>query len=134
MRVYGSLRDTLVSSRSEPRYSTKAGGEVGEEKGSVTSLCYSEDRAEVLAGTADGNSYRLTTASLNTLLLSETHSAAVTDVAYASKVSERFCTASADGTLRIWDASDYTVVVRALVVDGGTPNCVALSLDTIISG
>lgn len=103
-------------------------------EGSVTSLCLSADRAEVVAGTAAGNAYRLTTASLNTLLLCETHAAAVTDVAYAPKVSERFCTASADGTLRIWDASDYTVVVRALVVDGGVPNCVALSLDTIISG
>ena len=88
----------------------------------------------VTLGTATGNSYRLTTASLNTLLLSETHSAAVMDVAYAPNVSERFCTASADGSLRVWDASDYTVVVRALVVDGGVPNCVALSLDTIISG
>lgn len=72
----------------------------------------------LFAGTAAGNTYRLTTSSLNTLLLSETHSAAVTDVAYAPKVSERFCTSSADGTLRIWDASDYTVVVQAVVVDG----------------
>ena len=97
-------------------------------EGSVTSLCLSSDRAEVVAGTRQA--------------------------AFVCSVPEHFVAGATAGcrrrgprsqslrrfalqcgrALRIWDASDYTVVVRALVVDGGVPNCVALSLDTIVSG
>ena len=73
-------------------------------EGQVMSLSKSADGAEILAGTKSGFVYRLRTQGLAALLLAETHSASVTAVAYAPNVSEKFVTASADGTLRIWDA------------------------------
>ena len=103
-------------------------------EGQVMSLSKSADGAEILAGTKSGFVYRLRTQGLAALLLAETHSASVTAVAYAPNVSEKFVTASADGTLRIWDASDYTVSVKCFVGDGGAPTCVALFLDAMISG
>ena len=103
-------------------------------EGQVMSLSKSADGAEILAGTKSGFVYRLRTQGLAALLLAETHSASVTAVAYAPNVSERFVTASADGTLRIWDASDYTVSVKCFVGDGGAPTCIALFLDAMISG
>lgn len=58
----------------------------------------------------------------------------VTAVAYAPEVSDRFATVSEDNTVRIWDASDYTVPVKAAVKDGGHPTSVAYSLDALVSG
>ena len=87
--------------------------------GCITSLSLSADATEAIAGTSNGMAYRVTTNGLRSLMLCETHAGAVTAVAYAPNLSERFITASEDGTLRLWDASDYTVVVRASVTDGG---------------
>jgi cilia- and flagella-associated protein 52 len=103
-------------------------------EGKVLALSLSPDGAEVLAGTSSGFVYRLRTKGLAALCLAETHSASVNAVAYAPNVSEKFVTASADGTLRIWDASDYTVSVKCFVGDGGQPSCIALFLDAMISG
>lgn len=58
----------------------------------------------------------------------------VVSVSYAADVSDKFATVSEDNTVRIWDASDYTVPVKAFVKDGGHPTSVAYSLDALLSG
>lgn len=59
--------------------------------------------------------YRIRVSTLSALLLCENASAPVLALAYAKGVSDRFATAAADGVLRVWDASDYSVVTTAVV-------------------
>ncbi|CAM9558272.1 unnamed protein product, partial [Phaeothamnion confervicola] len=68
------------------------------------------------------------------LLLSESHTAAVNCVAYPPAISHRFITASADGTVRVWDTADYSVVAMAIVRDAGEPLCLCASQEMVISG
>jgi len=48
------------------------------------------------------------------MLLAENHTESVLDVNYMPGVSDKFITSSADGTLRLWDANDYTVKARCI--------------------
>jgi WD40 repeat protein len=43
------------------------------------------------------------------MLLGENHIAAVLDCSYMDSVSDKFSTSSEDGTIRLWDANDYSV-------------------------
>lgn len=68
------------------------------------------------------------------LRLSESHVGAVKAVAFGAKVNEYFATCGSDSTVRVWDASDYTVRMQASVNIGGVvPSCVALTLDSEIA-
>ncbi|OQR89815.1 hypothetical protein ACHHYP_06029 [Achlya hypogyna] len=92
---------------------------------------------ELLAGTQAGNMYHVKfTPALSTLnagLLCENHSRGVVAVAFAT-ASDRFATVATDCSVRVWDASDYSVVVVATVHDGGLPTCLAYSLDILLTG
>ncbi|EQC29262.1 hypothetical protein SDRG_12930 [Saprolegnia diclina VS20] len=92
---------------------------------------------ELLAGTQHGNMYhvKFTAASgqLTSALLCENHFRGVLAVAFATE-SDRFATLASDCTVRIWDASDYSVVVAASVHDAGMPHCLAYSLDILLTG
>jgi WD40 repeat protein len=48
------------------------------------------------------------------MLLAENHTEGVLDVNYMQGVSDRFVTCSIDGTLRLWDANDYSVKARCI--------------------
>lgn len=103
-------------------------------------------QSDIIAGTSAGTVYsiRLTHGQSNQMqrplqltqprLLSENHSSAVIQVAYAPGVSDRFATISRDCTIRIWDASDYSVTTKCFVSDAGAPTCLQFSLDVLLSG
>ncbi|KAG5188453.1 quinon protein alcohol dehydrogenase-like superfamily [Tribonema minus] len=92
------------------------------------------DRLELLAGTDEGFVYRVRVATLDALQLAESPTGAVRALAYAPGVSDKFATAAADGALRLWDASDYTAVMAAVVKDAQEPLCLALTEDMVVSG
>lgn len=71
---------------------------------------------------------------LQASLLFENHSNAVVQVAYAAGVSDRFATTSRDCTIRIWDASDYSVATKCFVGNAGIPTCLQYSLDVLLTG
>ena len=56
--------------------------------------------------------YRIRVSDFSNMLLAENHTEAVLDVNYMNGVSDKFITSSADGTLRLWDANDYSVKAR----------------------
>lgn len=64
---------------------------------------------------------------LASIVVSENHRGSVTCVSYARGVSDRFATASVDGTVRIWDTADYGVLTTAVVRDAGEPLCLVLT-------
>ncbi|CAM9768810.1 unnamed protein product [Chrysoparadoxa australica] len=106
----------------------------GSVSGAVVALSFSPDRLEVVAGTELGFIYRVRLETMNHLLVSGNHCASVNCVAYAAGVSDRFATASADGSVRIWDASDYSIITTAAERGAGEPLCLDMSTDMLISG
>ncbi|CAM9810711.1 unnamed protein product, partial [Choristocarpus tenellus] len=104
-------------------------------QGGVVAMSFSPDRSEIVAGTNQGRMYRILMETLSSLVVSESHCGSVTCVSYALGVSDRFATASEDGTLRIWDVSDYRVLTTAVVRDAGKPLCMVLTQqDLLLSG
>lgn len=80
--------------------------------GGVTSLSSSSDGAEMLAATTAGLLYRVLCSNMTYTVIGEAHTAAITDVAVPHNRSDRFATCSADGSVRVWDLSDYTTTCR----------------------
>jgi len=69
---------------------------------------------QLLSATNKGFLYRIRVSDFSQLLLAENHTEAVDHVNYMNNVSDKFITCSADGTLRLWDANDYTVKARCV--------------------
>uniref|UniRef100_A0A7S1HLU2 EML-like first beta-propeller domain-containing protein n=3 Tax=Hemiselmis andersenii TaxID=464988 RepID=A0A7S1HLU2_HEMAN len=102
--------------------------------GGVTSLSLSGDGEEALAGTSLSYMYRARIDDLRTVLVSENHSDSVTFIAFPPDSSDRFATCSTDGTIRMWDLSDYRVLCKGVCKDGGVPYCMAFALECLLSG
>lgn len=70
------------------------------------------------------------------MLLCENHTAPVLDIHYMDGLSDKFSTCSEDGTVRIWDANDYSVTTRCTAqVHGGVhPTCSVFTDEVLISG
>jgi WD40 repeat protein len=102
--------------------------------GGVVALSLSPDNLEIIAGTQQGFVFRLRTKDLSELIVCENHSAGVIDVSYPPEASDRFATVSLDNSIRVWDASDYSVVAKAYVKDAKSASSIVYSLDVILSG
>ncbi|GMF34158.1 unnamed protein product [Phytophthora fragariaefolia] len=106
----------------------------------IVGMSLNSGQNEIVAGTQAGSIFSVRLAlgtsqrSLHATLLSENHSNGVVQIAYASEVSDRFATISRDCTIRVWDASDYSVATRCVVGDAGAPTSLQYSLDILLSG
>lgn len=93
--------------------------------------------SQVLATTSVGTVSRVNLASMQYIVISESHTAAVLKVAFDEGGHTRFATASADGTLRVWDLLEYTVIstsrARREQERGAVPLCLAFA-NLLISG
>jgi len=83
--------------------------------GSVNGLTISKDGSFSLVGTDKGFIYKVSNADFSKALVKETHTSEVVSVTYPKKVSDRFITASTDGSLRLWDANDYIAITSCAV-------------------
>jgi WD40 repeat protein len=92
---------------------------------------------EVLAGTSNGTIYRLNVADMQHITIAEAHTGRVIAVAFSSFIRDRFATAADDGTIRVWDVTDYIIhcTARALPTQprGVLPLCLGFS-DALLSG
>lgn len=70
------------------------------------------------------------------MILCENHTEPVLDVTFMNGVSDKFATCSEDGTIRLWDSNDYSVISRCSVQTAGKvfPNCATFTDEVIISG
>lgn len=70
------------------------------------------------------------------MLLCENHTDPVLDIYFMNNVSDKFSTCSEDGTLRLWDSNDYSVISRCSVMSttGIYPICSLFTDEVIISG
>lgn len=103
-------------------------------QGGITSLSLSGDGVEALAGTSLSYMYRARIDDLRYVLVSENHSAPVTFLAFPPDSSDRFASCSLDGTIRMWDLSDYKVLCKGHCRDGGIPHCLAFALECLLTG
>ena len=92
----------------------------------------------MLAATSHGFLYRLRVSDFSQMLLAENHTEPVVHVDYMQGVSDKFITSSVDGTIRLWDANDYSVKSRCInngqVVQGVYPLCSLFTDEIILSG
>ena len=92
----------------------------------------------MLAATSQGFLYRLRVSDFSQMLLAENHTEPVVHVDYMSGVSDKYITSSVDGTIRLWDANDYSVKARCVnqgsVVQGVHPQCSLFTDEIILSG
>jgi len=70
------------------------------------SLTLSNDKGELVAGTAGGKLYRVLTNDLSYLLHSDAHVGCINDVAFGQD-SNIFVAGDETGALKVWDLSDY---------------------------
>lgn len=103
-------------------------------QGGITSLSLSGDGQEALAGTSLSYMYRARIEDLRHALVSENHSSMVTFIAFPPDSSDRFATCSTDGTIRMWDLSDYKVLCKGMCRDGGIPHCIDFALECLLTG
>ena len=105
--------------------------------GAVVGMSLGPDKQELLALTTNGTVFRVNSMSCQHIIITESHTKGVVAVAYAAGRSDRFATASSDGTIRIWDAAEYAVLVVACAKKeqerGVTPLCLAYA-EVLYSG
>ena len=107
---------------------------------SILGLGMSSDALEALSISSRGTICRVNLASLDYLTLSEAHTAPVTCISFCLGQNDRFATGSQDGSIRVWDMSEYVVVGTVAPrkeSDAGLykyfPKCISYA-DIIISG
>lgn len=83
----------------------------------VIGIPLSTDHLEVIASTAVGSVYRVNLETMAQITISESHTGSVVTVAFPSHTSERFATASRDGSIRVWDLVDYAQLARRGTID-----------------
>jgi hypothetical protein len=90
--------------------------------GRVVSLSLTADRRGLIAGTSAGRIYSLDASTLRAQLLCAAHTAPVVAATFGALSSEVVATASADGTVRVWDLNSYECTYSATRA-GQAPTC-----------
>jgi len=74
--------------------------------GSINTLTVSPDGATTLCGSDKGFIFTINNSDLAKSLHCENHVDSVLHVVYPPKISDKFASASEDGTIRLWDISE----------------------------
>ena len=92
---------------------------------------------KVLASTAFGSVARINLSTMQYILISESHTSNIVQIAFDEGQNERFATACIDGTKKVWDLVEYTVITTAKARKeqerGAHPLCLAFA-NILLSG
>merc|ERR1712183_336348 len=91
--------------------------------GDFTTLSFTADYEHLYAGSRSGDITRL-----------KVKNVSIECTVLVTKNGVRALTCGSDSTVRIWDAGNYDVVLKANVKGAGKPNCIGFSLDTLFTG
>jgi len=65
-----------------------------------------------MAASDKGFIYRVRTSDFSQMLLCESHTEPVSSAWFMNGVSDKFITTCEDGSVRLWDSNDYSVIAR----------------------
>ncbi|KAJ1633850.1 WD40-repeat-containing domain protein [Pavlovales sp. CCMP2436] len=104
--------------------------------GAVTAIAVSAERGTAVFGTAASAIYEhnLSDPRARPRMVAENHGDRVVAVCYAPGDSVRFATVSEDLTIRVWNASDYSVETRCQTRNSGKPLALAFSGTAVFVG
>jgi len=105
--------------------------------GSVVCMSLSPDFMEVVATTTTGTVFRINLSTMQFITIAESHTEAITAVAFAPGQSDKLATSSLDGTIKVWDLAEYLVISTARGLKSQGPDVKPISLamsDMILSG
>eukprot|EP00330_Aristerostoma_sp_ATCC50986_P000594 CAMPEP_0114581882 /NCGR_PEP_ID=MMETSP0125-20121206/5941_1 /TAXON_ID=485358 ORGANISM="Aristerostoma sp., Strain ATCC 50986" /NCGR_SAMPLE_ID=MMETSP0125 /ASSEMBLY_ACC=CAM_ASM_000245 /LENGTH=295 /DNA_ID=CAMNT_0001774435 /DNA_START=608 /DNA_END=1496 /DNA_ORIENTATION=+ len=102
--------------------------------GGINSLTVSPDGKYILPATNRGFVYRVHPAENSKTLQSENHTESVLFLTYPKGVSDKFASASADSSIRLWDVSEYSVESRIYSQNSGSPLSLIYSEEVLLSG
>lgn len=103
-------------------------------QGKVTSMNVAPDGTEIVLGSHLGFMWRMRLSDMKHVKISEAHHGAITAVTFPKDSSDRFATCSEDGTVVMWDLSDYSVLCKGSHRDGGIPTCIDFALECLVTG
>ena len=97
---------------------------------------------QLLTATDKGFIYRVRSSDFSQMLLVENHTAAVVSIWFMKDTSDKFISCSDDGTIRLWDSTNYQVTARCVApsvaqgshVGGVQPICAIFTDEVILSG
>ncbi|CAD8189831.1 unnamed protein product [Paramecium octaurelia] len=102
--------------------------------GAVNSITVRVDGLESLISTDRGLIFRFNTNSFQKGLHSENHTGSILDMSYPPGVSDRFASASEDGTIRLWDISEYYVIAKCQANVNVVPLSLVYRDEVLLSG
>lgn len=102
--------------------------------GGINSISMHPSGEESLCATDKGLIYRVNNRTLERFLHSENHTGSIVNIGYPQGVSDRFASASEDGTIRLWDIGDYVVTARCMATNAGCPLCLVYRDEILLSG
>jgi WD40 repeat protein len=82
--------------------------------GAINGLSSDPSGVQLMAASDKGFIYRLRTSDFSQMLLCESHTESVNSIWFMPGVSDRFITSCGDGTVRLWDSNDYSVIARCV--------------------
>lgn len=100
----------------------------------MQSISARADGEEVVVGTSTGKLYRVRVADLAVQPLMDSHVAGVCAAAFGTR-SDVVASASSDGSVRVWDLSDYRVVLTVRAAAGsrsGGATALAFTSDNVL--
>jgi len=99
--------------------------------GKVVSLSLNCDGTELLAGTSTGTMHRVMSDDLSVREIAASHVSCVNAVAFGVE-NDVFGTVSRDGTVRVWELSEYTLVAQNTEPCEGL--CIAIGDNLLVTG
>jgi WD40 repeat protein len=102
----------------------------------VVTICASNDGKELIAGTIGGKLYRVLTNDLSFLLHTDAHTGSINDINFSPKRSDQFVSIDENGSVKIWDLSEYKSVFTGTTgrINSGSSSCISLDDDSIVTG
>lgn len=99
----------------------------------ISSLSYNSN-GKLIATTNHSQSILVDIQNRKTFLLREGHNGGISHIKFADSGGKMFASASADGSIRFWDMKSFLVVGNISVAKSGSPLCMSITDDIMISG
>ena len=101
----------------------------------VMSIAVSQDKKELIVGTAGGKLYRMLITDISFMLHTDAHTGSINDIAFGTR-SDQFMCIDENGAVKVWDLSEYrsTLTILPGKATKGSACCFAGDDASIVTG